>query len=734
MNRSYLYFLVPLILCGNVSAQEKQLSFANDVMPVFFRAGCNQGTCHGSSRGKDGFALSLFGFDKQGDYFRLTQEIVGRRINMAVPNESLILLKATGAVPHTGGQRFKKESVYYKTLETWIQQGAEYDEEKVAVPVELTIDPPQLNFDGIGKTTATTVTAKYSDGSLRDITHLSLFFSNNNNTASISSDGVVSSHAKGDTYVFARFDRFTVGSEVIVLPQDTQYAWSGMKPVNYVDELVFDRLEQLQLNPSQKSSDSEFIRRVYLDLTGAPPSVDQYKRFVADEAPNKRAILIDELLASEDFTDLWTGLWAESVRLMGGGYTPVATDVKAAEAYYQWIHDQFEANRPINEFVREQITASGSNLSHGPTNLYTMLVHKPSFDPKSFAADFSQLFLGVQIQCAECHNHPFDRWTMDDYYGFVSFFTGITRKAGAEPREFYIYNKRDAAPVRHLVDGREMPATVIGGESPIEGGLDSRIALAEWLTSPDNTLFSRNFTNRVWAHFFHRGLVEPVDDMRISNPPTNGPLLSALSTSFVKSGFDLRQLIRDICNSNTYQLSATPNDGNEADDRQFSRSRLRRLRSDVLLDSIIKATEWDRMFRDFPRGTKAIEFYPRTPGDTAQPLWRDDFLKLFGRSSRNTICACETKPEATLSQALHMAVGNNVHQAVLSGLIPRLMMETESPEAIVEELFIRCLSRTPTVKEMATMKNLIGEDHDQKEPYEDILWALINSTEFMTNH
>ena len=734
MNRSYLYFLVPLILCGNVSAQEKQLSFANDVMPVFFRAGCNQGTCHGSSRGKDGFALSLFGFDKQGDYFRLTQEIVGRRINMAVPNESLILLKATGAVPHTGGQRFKKESVYYKTLETWIQQGAEYDEEKVAVPVELTIDPPQLNFDGIGKTTATTVTAKYSDGSLRDITHLSLFFSNNNNTASISSDGVVSSHAKGDTYVFARFDRFTVGSEVIVLPQDTQYAWSGMKPVNYVDELVFDRLEQLQLNPSQKSSDSEFIRRVYLDLTGAPPSVDQYKRFVADEAPNKRAILIDELLASEDFTDLWTGLWAESVRLMGGGYTPVATDVKAAEAYYQWIHDQFEANRPINEFVREQITASGSNLSHGPTNLYTMLVHKPSFEPKSFAADFSQLFLGVQIQCAECHNHPFDRWTMDDYYGFVSFFTGITRKAGAEPREFYIYNKRDAAPVRHLVDGREMPATVIGGKSPIEGGLDSRIALAEWLTSPDNTLFSRNFTNRVWAHFFHRGLVEPVDDMRISNPPTNGPLLSALSTSFVKSGFDLRQLIRDICNSNTYQLSATPNDGNEADDRQFSRSRLRRLRSDVLLDSIIKATEWDRMFRDFPRGTKAIEFYPRTPGDTAQPLWRDDFLKLFGRSSRNTICACETKPEATLSQALHMAVGNNVHQAVLSGLIPRLMMETESPEAIVEELFIRCLSRTPTVKEMATMKNLIGEDHDQKEPYEDILWALINSTEFMTNH
>ncbi len=734
MNRSMLCFLLLLIISADLLAQQKQLSFANDVMPVFFRAGCNQGTCHGSSRGKDGFVLSLFGFDKQGDYFRLTKEIVGRRINMAVPEESLLLLKATGAVAHTGGQRFKKDSSYYKTLLTWIEQGAKNDKDQLAVPVDITIDPPQMQFDGIEKSIPTKVIARYSDGSLRDVTNLSLFFSNNNNTVSISNDGLVSSHAKGDTYVFARFDRFTVGSEVIVLPQDAEYTWSGMDPVNYIDELVFDRLEQLQLNPSQLSNDSEFIRRIYLDLTGAPPNVEQYKQFVANNSPNKRAVLIDELLASEDFTDLWTGLWAESVRLMGGGYTPVATDLKAAESYYQWIHDQVEANRPVNEFVYEQVTASGSNLTDGPTNLYTMLVHSVRFEPKSFAADFSQLFLGVQIQCAECHNHPFDRWTMDDYYGFVSFFTGITRKAGAEPREFYIYNKRNAPPVRHLVDGREMPATVIGGESPIKAGLDSRIALAEWLTAPDNTLFSRNYTNRVWAHFFHRGLVEPVDDMRVSNPPTNGPLLDALSGNFVKSGFDLRALIRDICNSRTYQLSATPNAGNEADDRQFSRSRLRRLRSDVLLDSIIKATEWDRTFRDFPKGTKAIEFYPRTPGDTAGPLWRDDFLKLFGRSSRNTICACETKSEATLSQTLHMAVGNNVQQAVLSGLIPRLMQEKDSPEEIVEELFICCLSRSPTIKELATMKELIGEDHDQKEPYEDILWALINSTEFMTNH
>lgn len=734
MRKPLLLLLVLFLGASYANGEEKRLSFANDVMPVFFRAGCNQGTCHGSARGKDGFALSLFGFDKRGDYFRLTQELIGRRINMAVPAESLLLLKATGVVPHTGGQRFKKESQYYETLKTWIEQGALNDQGEVPVPLQITLDPPNIKFAGNDKARQLSVTARYSDGSNRDVTKLALFFSNNNDTASIDKNGLVTSHAKGDTYVFARFDRFTIGSEVIVLPEETDYQWSGLKPANYIDERVFERLQQLQLNPSAIADDSEFVRRLYLDLAGAPPSVQQYKRFIADTSPNKRALLVDELLKHEDFTDLWTGLWAESVRLMGGGYTPVATDVKAAESYYQWIHSQIKQNRPFDEFVREQVAASGSNLNRGPTNLYTMLVHAPQFKPKEFAADFSQLFLGVQIQCAECHNHPFDRWTMDDYYGFVSFFTGITRKPGAEPREFYIYNNRKASPVRHLVDGRPMPATVIGGESPVPAGRDSRIALSEWLTAPGNKLFSRNIANRVWAHFFHRGLVEPVDDMRVSNPPTNGPLLEALSDRFVETGFDLRQLVREICNSKTYQLSATPNATNESDDRQFSRSRLRRLRSDVLLDSIIKATEWRRAFRDFPEGTKAIEFYPRTPGDTSQPLWRDDFLKLFGRSSRNTICACETKGEATLSQTLHMAVGDNVRQALSSGLIDRLLASDSKPAEIISELFVRCLSRHPSAEELAAMQELVGEEEKSKQPYQDILWALINSTEFITNH
>ena len=724
-----------LLLLATVQGQAADgPSFRRDVMPILFRAGCNQGTCHGSSRGKDGFSLSLFGYNPKGDYFRLTREIIGRRVNVAAPEESLLLLKATGAVPHTGGARFSRDSEYYKTLVEWIRQGAPDDAGQVPEAVEITLSPTHLLFQGQAKPVQTTVMARYSDGTKRDVTSLALFYSNNPDTAAIDKNGLVQAVGRGDGYVFARFSRFTIGSEVIVLPPAAGYKWSKPPVHNYIDTLVHDRLQKLQLLPSALADDDTFIRRVYLDLTGAPPNSEQYRRFAKDTHAKKRGRLIDDLLRSPEFTDLSTGLWAESVRLMGGGYTPTATDLKAAEAYYQWIRKQISQNRPFDEFVYDQVTASGSNLRDGPTNLYTMLVHDVRFKPKAFAADFSQLFLGIQIQCAECHNHPFDRWTMDDYYGFVSFFTGITRKPGAEPREFYIFNKRSAAPSRHKVDGRPMVATVLGGEGPAAADLDSRVALARWLTSPQNGLFARNIANRLWARFFHRGLVEPVDDLRISNPPTNGPLLEELARRFVKYGFDQRALIRDICNSRTYQLASKPNATNKLDDRQFSRARLRRLRADVLLDSIIKVTEWDRPFRNFPKGTRAVQFYPRTPGDTSQPLWFDDFLKTFGRSSRNSICSCETRGEPTLSQTLHMVVGKNITNAINAGLVTRLLERGDGPRALIEELFIRCLSRKPTAEEMAAMLELVAEDVKEKAPYEDILWSLLNSTEFSFNH
>ncbi len=710
---------------------EETLSFRGDVMPVLFRSGCNTGACHGSARGKDGFMLSLFGFDAKGDYYRITEEMVGRRINVALPEQSLLLLKATGKVPHTGGELFTTDSPYYQTLHDWIAAGAPDDEGEVAEPVEIRLEPENLVFDGSVQEVPTRVIARYTDGTSRDVTDLALFQSNNPSVVEIDEGGVVRPGNRGDSFVFARFNRFTIGSEVIVLPTDSKFAWENPEPANYIDELIYDRLQKLHLLPSEVCDDETFLRRAYLDLSGLPPTVEQYHAFLAN--PDREA-LIDQLIASDAFADVWAGLWSEWVRLSGGGYTPIATDVKAADAYYQWILKQFRENRPMNEFIAEQVTATGSNLTDGPTNLYTMLVHAPRFVPKNFAADFSQLMTGIQIQCAECHNHPFDRWTIDDYYGFVSFFTGMNRKLGAEPREFYIYNDIEAEPARHLVDNRPMPAKVLGGETEAPTGIDQREVLAEWLTSPENDLFARNFTNRVWAHFFHRGLIEPIDDLRVSNPPTNPALMDALSRRFIESGFDLRALVRDICNSRAYQRSLQPNATNQMDDRQFSRAQLRRLRADIFLDTVVAATEGEYGFSYYPAGTKAIQYNPRTPGDTARGNYGNAFFETFGRSSRASICACESKPEPTLTQTLHLLVGQTVSGRVGGGkVVPRLLADGKTPPEIIEELFIRALSRQPEPEEMTALLELVGEQTANAQPYEDIFISLLNSTEFAFN-
>jgi len=727
-----LSLFVPLF--GHAAAKEAP-SFRRDVMPVLFRAGCNAGTCHGSARGKDGFMLSLFGYDAEGDYYRITQEMVGRRINLAAPEESLLLLKAIGKVPHTGGELFTKDTPYYKALLGWIEAGAPDDADSVPQPVGITLTPDRLVFEGGKGTEKTVVTASYSDGTSRDVTKLALFLTNNPATAKIDANGVVSATGRGDTYVFARFNRFTIGSEVIVLPEDKNYLWTNPKARNYIDEIVHDRLQKVRLLPSDVCDDETFIRRLHLDLTGSLPTVDEVRAFLADPSPEKRILLIDRLLKSDDFTDLWTALWAEMLRVKGGGYAPSATDVKAADVYYDWIREQIAANRPLNEFVADQITGTGSNLTSGPANLYTMLVHDVKVTPKSLAADFSQLFTGVRIQCAECHNHPFDRWTMEDYYGWVSFFTGIQRKLGVEPREFYVFNDRSAAPAKHLVDERPVPATVLGGGSSVPPGEDPRKALAEWLTSPENELFSRNLANRIWAHFMGRGIVEPVDDMRVSNPPTNGPLLDAIAKNLVEGGFDLRAFVREICTSRTYQLSARPNATNADDTRQFSRSQLRRLRADVLLDAVVKATDGERGFSYFPKGTKAVQHYPRTPGDTTRPMTGDAFFDTFGRAGRASVCACDTKAEPTLSQALNLIAGDTVQSQIGKGaVIDKLLRANAEPAAIIEELYLRALSRSPQPDELSAMLGLVGSDTKDRKVYQDIFWGLLNSTEFLFNH
>ena len=704
-------------------------------MPVFFRATCNTGTCHGSARGKDGFMLSLFGYDAKGDYYRITQELVGRRVNLAVPEQSLLLLKATGKVPHTGGERFTKDSPYYKTLLSWIEAGALDDSAAVPLPVEITLAPERMVFEGGKGSQQVTVTARYSDGSKRDVTDLALFATNNPSTAAIGKTGLVTAGGRGDTFVFARFNRFTIGSEVIVLPDDKNYQWTNPLVQNEFDGIVYDRLQKLRLLPSELCDDETFLRRVTLDLAGTLPSVEEYRAFIADTSKDKRTALVDRLIKSDGFTDLWTDLWAEMLRVKGGGYAPTATDTKAAEVYYEWIHDQMAQNRPLNEFISDQVTSTGSNLTNGPANFYTMLVHDTKFTPKNFASDFSQLLTGVRIQCAECHNHPFDRWTQDDYYGWVSFFTGIKRKQGSEPREFYIYNDMAAAPAKHLVDERPMPATVLGGEAPVPKGVDPRKALAAWLTSPKNELFAHNLANRIWAHFMGRGLVEPLDDMRVSNPPTNKPLLDCLAKRLADSGFNLRALARDICTSRIYQLSAKPNKTNATDERQFSRSQLRRLRADVLLDSIVKATDGERSFSSFPSGIKAIQHYPRSAGDTNGAMTGDPFFTTFGRAGRATVCACDTKMEPTLSQTLHFIAGDTTQAQMGAGrVVPKAIEANRPPEAIIEELYIRALSRKPDAAELKALLEMVGTNTKDRKVYEDIFWSLLTSSEFIFNH
>ncbi|HLX64477.1 MAG TPA: DUF1549 and DUF1553 domain-containing protein [Planctomycetota bacterium] len=697
-------------------------------MPVFFRSGCNSGGCHGSARGKDGFRLSLFGYDPAGDYFRITQQIAGRRINLAVPEESLILLKATGKVPHTGGELFKTDSARYAAILKWIQAGAPDDGADVPTPTGIKLVPEKWVVEGAGKKQQARVLATFSDGSTRDVTKLALFVTNNKTVVDIDADGLITSGKNGAAFVFARFNKFTIGSEAIVLPTDA-FKWpDDVKARNYIDELVHAKLQNLHILPSEICNDEQFVRRIYLDLIGLPPKPDEYRAFMADTSADKREKLVDALLKRDEFADLWAAKWSEWVKVITDNNGNNGADRKAAVLYHDWIREQFKKNTPLNEFVRAQVTGSGSNFTSPPSNFYTMIPPQ-NYEPKAVAQDISQLFTGIRIQCAECHNHPFDRWTQDDYYGFVSFFTGVRRKPAGEPREFYVINDNNAAPMKHLLDGRPMPPKLLGGPAPDVKGKDPRIAFADWLTSPDNQLFRNNMANRVWEHFFGRGIVEPVDDFRISNPPSNRELLDGIGQKLADTKFDLKHLVRDICLSRTYQLSPTTNASNKSDDRQFSHAQLRRLRADVLLDSLSQATETTTRFNGAPRGARAVELFEggRRLGDY--------FLKTFGLSSRETVCACETRTEPTFAQSLHLINGRTIQTKIEeSKVIENLLKANKNSSEVVDELYVRALSRKPGSDEQKKLLDLIGSQAGERKAFEDVYWALLNSTEFMFNH
>jgi len=737
------------------ATNQPAISFKLDVMPVFMKAGCNAGSCHGSSRGKDGFRLSLFGFDPDGDYYRLTREQIGRRINLAIPEESLIIQKGLGAVQHTGGVRFSTNSHLCKTLLTWLNAGAPKDSPDIAKVTGIEIFPKSAVLEGSSGTAGTSISpsdgeragvrgvqnlrfstkpsasqnasgssqrfvvrARYSDGTERDVTPLTVFISNNDATAKMDDAGLVTAGQRGEAFIQARFAEFNVGAQIIVTPKNLPFKWPEVASRNYIDDAVYTKLKKLRFAPSDVCDDATFIRRASIDLNGSLPKPDGVEKFLQDTDPAKRDKLVDQLLSRKEFAELWVMKWAEllEIRTRDNQVYP-----KATVLYFEWLRDQMLANVPFDQIVQKILTASESNFRHPAANYYQV---EP--DTLKLAENTAQIFMGMRIQCAQCHNHPFDRWTMNDYYSFAAFFAQVGRKAGDDPRETVIYDRGDGE-VKHLVTGKPMHPKFLGGVEPEIKKESRREVLARWLTSPQNPYFARNLANIVWAHFTGRGIIEPVDDVRISNPPSNPELIDALAAKFIEYKYDFKRVVRDICTSRTYQLSTHPNDSNASDDRNFSKAAIRRIRAEVLLDCISQVTETQDKFPGLPRGAHAVEI---ADGNTA-----NYFLTTFGRASRTTVCSCEVKVDPNLSQALHLLNGKTLQSKIEDGtVVKKLLKQGQTPDQIIENLYLRCFCRKPTDDELTKLKGFVAPDSNPEQVLNDIFWSLLNAKEFVFNH
>ncbi|MDB4862912.1 DUF1549 and DUF1553 domain-containing protein [Pirellulaceae bacterium] len=693
------------------------ISYTLDVMPIFLKTNCNTGSCHGAARGKDGFRLSLYGFDINGDYTRITRDFSSRRINLAFPEESLLLTKGAGVVPHTGGTRFRKGDELYETVHEWLRSGALLDQGEIPTVTKVDIYPKGAVLNGEGAQQKISVRAYYSDGTDRDVTHLAYFSSNNDNSAVIEQDGVVTAQNRGEAFIMARFDTHTVGTHFIVLPKNLQFAWNELPENNYIDGHMHNKLKNLRIIPSELCTDEEFIRRVTLDVTGRLPTVEEYNAFLANVDPKKREKLVDELLTRKEFVEIWVMKWAELLTIR----TTNQISYKSMLLYYTWLQERVANNVPMNVMVQELLGSNGGTFANAATNYY-----QNETNTLKVAENVAQVFMGMRMQCAQCHNHPFDRWTMDDYYSFAAFFSQIGRKRGEDPREIIVFNS-GSGDVRHPVGNRVMAPKFLGGETPDVAGKDRRQVMANWLASDENPFFAQNLSNIVWAHFFGKGIIQEVDDVRISNPPVNKELIDALSEKLRGYNYDFKKLVRDICTSRAYQLSTKTNETNEKDTTNFSHATLRRMRAEVLLDAITQVTTTSNKFPGLPSGARAVQI---ANGNTSTY-----FLTTFGRAKRETVCSCEVKMEPNLSQALHMLNGDTVNAKITQGGLVTTRLGEEVPhEKIIEEIYIRCMTRKPTEKELTNLMELVGQEENKQQALEDVFWALLNSREFVFNH
>lgn len=708
------------------------VSFRYDVLPTLTRAGCSAGTCHGTPTGKNGFRLSLRGYAPELDIQTLTREAPGRRIDRMDPDRSLVLLKATAQVPHVGGRRFAVESRAYRIVRDWIAQGAADDPADVPSLVRLEITPADQIVEAPAVPQPVRVLAHFASGPPRDVTHLVRFTVHDESVADVAADGAIEAQGHGEAVITAEYCNRFASARAVLLRPVPDFVWPDPPEQNLIDRHVFAKLKLLRIAPSPLAGDAEFLRRVHLDVIGRLPTVDEARRFLADDDSQKRARLIDALLDRPEFADWWALKWADRL-----GCNQRFVGVFGAQKYHEWIRHAMAANVPEDEFVRTLLTAGGPNYAIPPAGFWRRLRVGgigAKVDPLLAAEEISQLFLGVRIQCARCHNHPAERWTQDDFYGLAAFFARVRFKDG--PYVKHQYDKEntvyviDSGDVVHPRTGQAVAPHVLDGEAvSVAEGQDRRKPFAAWLTAPDNPFFARAAVNRIWYHLLGRGLVEPVDDFRGSNPPAHPELLDALAEEFVRHGFDRRHIIRLILNSRVYQTSSQTTPTNADDARYFSHARIRLLQSEQLLDAICQATGVAESYPGLPPGTRAVEL---PDGEYKHP-----FLEAFGRPARASACECERDPETNLSQALQLVSGGSVHEKLRSdaGRAATLAASSAGGDEILDELFLATLTRLPTAEERQLLgSRLPPAGTDRRQAVEDVLWLLLNHTEFLFQH
>src|SRR5713226_2785732 len=705
---------------GSGQAEPQRVTFLRDVAPILNKVGCTAGTCHGAAKGKNGFKLSLRGYDPQFDYESLLYDLAGRRFNRADPGRSLMLAKPSQEVAHGGGQRFAKDSDYYKTIYNWIAQGVPYGDPAKDTVVELRAEPKEIFMNKPGETAALKVVVRFKDDQTRDVTRETTIESNVPDVASVESDtSVIRGERVGEATLLVRYQGTFGAIPVTVLNPKPGFAWKPLPQFNYIDRLVDAKLERLKIQPSPVTDDATFFRRISLDLNGRLPSPERVRAFRDDPTPSrvKRAKMIDTLIASPEYVDHWAVKWGDllqsSRKYLGE---------KGAYEFQQWIRDAIASNRPYDKLVRELLTARGSSYDNPAANYFRVTREaKPAMEKTT------QVFLGVRMVCAQCHDHPFERWTQNQYYQMSAFFSAVGIRAGYEVGEEIVFDQRSDYEMKHPKDGRVMKPQFMLASSvaPVPDGPQRRDALAEWLTSKENPYFAKAIANRMWSYFVGKGIIDPVDDIRASNPPSNPALLEALTKDFVAHDFDLRSLMRTIVCFRTDPASIETNEWNASDRDNFSHAIPRRLSTEELMDAVSSAAGARARFLDVPEDTAASQLVDPHIG-------REGFLDVFGRPPRESSCECERRADFSLPQALNLVNGRTISDAVAdpNGRVAKLVLSGKSDAAMVDELYLAALSRPPTQEDRQRGVQYLSNAAKGSRA-QDLLWALVNSKAFL---